>query len=1032
MKTFYSSILILFFGYFANAQDPNAFIMTFEVELPNLNIAIPLSYASSNSYTINFGDSSSLTNQTGSSYHTYSAPGNYTVTVSGIFKRIDFGSSIYPEKLKTIEQWGSTQWINMEEAFKGCINLTINAIDTPDLTSVTNMRHMFREASSLNQNLNNWNVSNVIDMEGLFYQASSFNQPLNNWDVSNVVNMKNIFMAAASFNQPLNNWNVSSVTNMQGMFSSSAFNQPINTWDTSSVTNIQEIFRNIESFNQPLNNWDVSNVTNMQEAFSNAYAFNQPLDSWDVSSVTNMQEMFYTSNFNQPINNWNVSNVTNMQGMFNASVFNQPLTEWDVSGVTNMKEMFAETQVFAQNLNDWDVSSVTTMQGMFRNSSFNQPLNNWDVSNVTSMTDMFSVAIEFNQPLNDWDVSLVTIMQGMFRSAQVFNQPLDNWDVSAVTNMYDMFNGAIYFNQPLNSWNVSAVINMEKMLSGTAYNYPVSNWNVANVTNMRGLFGGIQEFNQDLSSWNFNANVSLGNNSWLESGYFVGLSGIDIQNYDALLLRFAELGLENKTMRSNQLHYCNAGVRNYLVTNLGWTITGDSVGAECIGNTLTGTIHFDENANGCDENDVAISSLLVSGNNDSAFTYATTPDETGQYNLLFQDDSYDISLLNLPSYFTATPATSTVSFTGFGNTQSLDFCLTANEAVQDLNITLLPIGDARPGFEAAYQLVASNIGTQTINNAMVSLSYDVVAQSFVSASQTADTATAGQLGFTIATLQPFETSVIDVVMQTITPPTVNGGDILNFTATVTPDTGDYTPDDNTFDFAQIVVNSFDPNDKRVVQGDEITIDQAGGYLDYIIRFQNTGTASAIKVRIADELSDKLDWATLTPISASHNYTVRITDGNQVEFIFDNINLPAQQDDDAGSNGYIAYKIKPVQNVAIGDIIDGNAASIYFDYNLPIITNAVATEMVSPTSGTNGFTLSSLISLYPNPTNDILNIKKNGNILLQGATIFNLQGRELLSFGQDTETINLKSLQSGIYLIAIKTNKGILNQRLIKN
>ena len=37
---------------------------------------------------------------------------------------------------------------------------------------------MFYNASSFNQPLNNWNVSNVTDMDSMFYEATSFNQPL--------------------------------------------------------------------------------------------------------------------------------------------------------------------------------------------------------------------------------------------------------------------------------------------------------------------------------------------------------------------------------------------------------------------------------------------------------------------------------------------------------------------------------------------------------------------------------------------------------------------------------------------------------------------------------------------------------------------------------------------------------------------------------------------------------------------------------------------------------------------------------------
>ena len=52
----------------------------------------------------------------------------------------------------------------------------------------------------------------------MFQNATSFNQPLNNWDVSNVKNMGYMFANARSFNQPLNNWNMSNVTDMNWMF----------------------------------------------------------------------------------------------------------------------------------------------------------------------------------------------------------------------------------------------------------------------------------------------------------------------------------------------------------------------------------------------------------------------------------------------------------------------------------------------------------------------------------------------------------------------------------------------------------------------------------------------------------------------------------------------------------------------------------------------------------------------------------------------------------------------------------------------
>ena len=933
MRKLYTLLSFFFLISFSNAQNPDAFVMTWYVGNPEsefIYVQNPIPFSSNNNYNIDWGDGTTSTN----SYHIYQSPGEYTLTITGTFGRINANLSINQENIISIDQWGTNQWETMTHAFANCTNLRINATDSPDLSQCTDLSRMFYNASSMNESINHWDVSSITNMSGMFYRADSFNQPLDNWDVSNVTDMSEMFRSSEDFNQSIDNWDVSNVINMQSMFSGANF------------------------FNKPLNNWNVSNVTDISIMFLGAYSFNQPLDNWDVTNVTNMSSTFaYASQFNQSLNNWNVSNVTNMNHMFgNTHQFNQALDNWDVSNVTNMGGMF------------------------FRNYYFNQSIGNWDVSNVTNMVNMFGNCYNFNQPLNDWDVSNVTNMSYMFKEATNFNRPLNNWDVS-------------------------------------------------NVTDMNSMFHLTTQFNQDLSTWNFNSDVVLGYNSNNNSG-FVSNSGLDIINYDRLLNRFSELELENKQIGAHSLSYCDAEVRNNLIDNLGWTIVGDSMFVNCGDNTISGNIFYDENNNGCDENDNQIHNILVKAYNDSASSITSSNSE-GQYLLNIYEGTYNVGLFNLPSYFITNPASAVISFEDSDNNENLDFCITANQTVEDLSIALIPITEARPGFEATYQLVIQNIGTQTVNEILISVNFDNTMQSFISAAPNQSSTTVNQLYFEIASLQPFENTTINFTMQTFTPPTVNGDDVLNFTATVTPNTNDYTPNDNTFELNQIVVNAYDPNDKQVLQGDEILIEQAGDYLHYIIRFQNTGTASAINVRIEDVLHESLNWNTLQMVSSSHDFRAEITENNQLAFIFNNINLPHEAADEEGSNGFVAYKIKPVNGLTVGDFITGNEASIFFDFNLPIITNAVETEIVDQLN-INEFNLNNLISIYPNPTNDVLNIKVKDDLIVEEVKLINLQGRELLSIKQNLENINLSGLSSGVYLIKLKTNLGTIQSKIIKN
>ena len=64
---------------------------------------------------------------------------------------------------------------------------------------------MFENAISFNHYLG-WNVSKVTNMLYMFRNATSFNQDISGWDVSKVTNMQAMFQNASSFNQDISGW----------------------------------------------------------------------------------------------------------------------------------------------------------------------------------------------------------------------------------------------------------------------------------------------------------------------------------------------------------------------------------------------------------------------------------------------------------------------------------------------------------------------------------------------------------------------------------------------------------------------------------------------------------------------------------------------------------------------------------------------------------------------------------------------------------------------------------------------------------
>ncbi len=433
-----------------------------------------------------------------------------------------------------------------------------------------------------------------------------------------------------------------------------------------------------------------------------------------------------------------------------------------------------------------------------------------------------------------------------------------------------------------------------------------------------------------------------------------------------------------------------------------------------LSNQITGTIQVDLDLNGCDTNDLHLPNVLVTTDNGSE-TFSTFSSHGGEYTLYTNEGDFTTVISNLPVYYTVNPNSHNSNFVGFGNTDISDFCVAPNQTATDINITLLPITSARPGFYTTYQIVYKNVGTTQLNG-NVTLEFDETKLNFLNASETVNTQTSNSLTFNYANLNPFETRTIDLEFNTFAPPTVEIDDILNFTATINPIAGDFTTDDNIFDLNQTVVGSFDPNDITVLEGNQILLADANKYLHYLIRFQNTGTASAINVVVTNDLDVNLDWSTLQLESLSHDNRVAIKNGNEIEFIFENINLPDSTTDEPNSHGFIAYKIKPKTDITLGDIIP-NKADIFFDFNEAIETNIATTTVVNALAVNENRLLD--FSVYPTPTENILNI--NSKTEITKIEIYSKLGQKIKETIENN--IDISNLTQGLYFVKVEDING---------
>lgn len=447
-------------------------------------------------------------------------------------------------------------------------------------------------------------------------------------------------------------------------------------------------------------------------------------------------------------------------------------------------------------------------------------------------------------------------------------------------------------------------------------------------------------------------------------------------------------------------------------------------------NEITGSARFDFSGSGCTTNSQGFANLLFEVNSSSQSLFAMS-NESGDYSKNVPNGQFTVTPQpENPTYWTFTPSSVVIDFPAQSSPAIEDFCVTPNGVHEDLEIVVIPLQLARPGFDVNYKAIIKNKGNQ-VSSGTVTLDFPAEYMSVASTTPAAVTAPATRVSWNYTNIAPFNSEEFLFTMSmntpTATPIPLLGGEVLFFTGTVNVTGTDVLPLDNVMTLKQRVVNSYDPNDKTCLEGETIEPSMVGDYVHYLIRFENMGTASAVNVVITDQInSNQFDITTLLPLDASHSYHTNFNENNEVEFIFENINLDFN---DATNDGYMLFKIKTLSTLNVGDTFD-NTAQIFFDYNAPIVTNT-ETVTVQSTASVND-TTDATISVYPNPAREFIQVQSSSS--LRSIQVTNMNGSVLnqtqLTGNISSERVSLSGLASGIYIVVVQSDKGKKVEKLI--
>lgn len=802
------------------------------------------------------------------------------------------------------------------------------------------------------------------------------------------------------------------------------------------------ILPNLERLECVNNNLTSLNVTGLATLTYLSCSANE-LTSLDLTGTNNLESLICNNNF------FTSFDVSNLPALIQFHCAYGPLTSVNVSGLTNLKEL-------ALLGNDLTSLDLTGLNLDYLNIEYNQLTGTLDLTPQSNLKQLYC-------SVNSLSGLQLTGLQNLTR-VECSGNNLTTMDFSGLTSL-----SIIHCND-----NNLTSVNLDGLSSLTDPNFFYNNLTSVSIPDSPMLMG-LGFGNNNLSSLSVGqpGNVivfNCSNNNFVEvnfsqfpsllAAYCQGnqFQSIDVSQCHALhtLVFYDNPDLTSINLKNghalpyfeveqwqwqpfSQLAFICVDEENIdpLMTILqAQQLQNIQVNTYCSfqpggpHNVISGVVSYDGDGNGCESGNLPLQSARVNISNGTE-TGAAFTNSAGEYSFITQAGNYTIAPIYDNPYFNATPTSANVTFANSdGSNQTVDVCVAPTGIQNDLEITLIPTTPARPGFDAVYQLVYRNNGNQ-MQSGTVTLEFEDALMDYVDAMPTTDSQTFGTLTWNYSALRPFESRMITLTLNINSPmetPAVNIGDQLDFDAVVNPVTGDETVADNYSGLKQIVVGSFDPNDKVCLEGSTIGPEKVGDYLHYLIRFQNSGTAAAENVVVRDIIDTAmLDVSTLQLIASSHQNETRITD-NKIEFIFEGINLPAEINDEPGSHGYIAFKIKTYETLELGDLIS-NSADIFFDFNFPITTNTALTTIT--TLETEDFVNNAIVA-YPNPVKQTLYISAKDT--MKSLQLFDIEGRMLRNTFENSDAIQLDmgAYNDGAYLLKIKTESGSSFRKIIKH
>ncbi|PIZ07324.1 MAG: hypothetical protein COY56_09570, partial [Flavobacteriaceae bacterium CG_4_10_14_0_8_um_filter_34_31] len=73
---------------------------------------------------------------------------------------------------------------------------------------------------------------------------------------------------------------------------------------------------------------------------------------------------------------------------------------------------------------------------------------------------------------------------------------------------------------------------------------------------------------------------------------------------------------------------------------------------------------------------------------------------------------------------------------------------------------------------------------------------------------------------------------------------------------------------------------------------------------------------------------------------------------------------------------------------------------------------------------------SLVSVYPNPAVEVINVKVPASVVINEVVLYDILGKNT-GVNYANGQVNVSGLSRGVYMLSVKTSEGTLTQKIVK-